>query len=121
MNDLKLSDDLDLIFENGDISNCNNESTLITYLLTDDRFNNQNGYWMDIPKSLLWITSQNRNNNELINLIKVTLDKIIRTLIDDKVYRDVNYDISTRNSKLNININISLVKDDCIKNVTITI
>jgi phage gp46-like protein len=106
MNDIKLTEDLDFFAKDGVIiPQENGESTLIQALFSDDRVNNQRGYWgNDIILSELWQYDQSRINQDTANEIREDVQNVCNKLVKNKIYDKINTQVTQNDTSFTIRI-----------------
>jgi len=85
--DLSYTYDLDLDIVDGEFKlQDNGESTTINAFFSDDRYNDQRGYWLPILKTDLWRYDQSRVLDDTLSDIQETCDRISKQLVEQGLY-----------------------------------
>ena len=89
--DFALEDNLDIRMVEGEIvSQENGETTMINAFFTDDRINEQRGYWLDVMSSEIWTYEQSRLTNEMARELTESAKEIAKELVDEGLYERID-------------------------------
>lgn len=104
--DFRLTDKLDLDFQDGVIQNEDNgETTLLTAFFTDKRIKKQRGYWLDVKSSEIWKYEQSRLTREIARELEESAKEIAKELELDGVYDKIDVSAYVDGSVMTLELN----------------
>ncbi len=122
MIDFEFDENLDLMIENDRYKiNTNGETALLSAILTDERYNDQHGYWLDINDSLFWTFAQKRKSRETIRELKEVAEKVANDMIVDEIFPRVLTDVQKINGMYDVIFNCVSNENEILVSKTIKI
>ena len=93
--DLAYTYDLDLDIQNNKFQlQVDGEATTISAFFSDDRYNNQRGYWLEILNTDLWRYDQSRILDNTLSDIQETCNNISKKLVEQGLYNKLTATVS---------------------------
>lgn len=103
--DFKLTDNLDIYVEGGEVQQqVDNETTMLQAFFSDGRVNEQRGYWLDVPLSEMWQFDQKRLNTDTVNDLNETAKEVAKKLVSLGVYDRIETNAFIQDNVLTLNI-----------------
>ena len=103
--DFALSDNLDLVIEDGEYSlEQDGETTMIAAFFSDARIDSKRGYWLPILSSEIWKHDQARISADAASELEETARQIAAEIVSDGVYRKIEVSASIDGIKMALDV-----------------